>query len=84
MQPLTFDMTAFEVVPTKRKADPEFEMKKLLIPEFLSFVPINEMQLKIRMWDGGYRTAQSWMELLSECKQAKNPAACFGAKTKLR
>ncbi len=82
MQSLTFDSFELTVNVSKRKVDPEYEQKKLLVPEFLSFVPINEMQLKIRMWDGGYRTAQSWHELLGEMKQAKNPAACFGGKTK--
>lgn len=88
MQKLEFTLP---VITSKRVADPEFEKKKLLIPEFLNLInkdvkppykPLTEMQLKCRMVDAGYKTAQSWYELLADMKQAKSPGACWGSKTK--
>jgi hypothetical protein len=90
MMTLQLDITQY-TSKSKRVPDREYEEKKLLIPEFLQLInrdikqpykPLTEMQLKIRMWDAGYTTAQSWYELLAEMKQAKSPGACWGANTK--
>ena len=86
MQVLCFDQFTFQEVKT-RKLDVEYEQKKLIEPELLALANSGTNQWSLigfrgRLWDAGYRTAQSWHELLGEMKQAKNPAACFGGKTK--
>lgn len=85
---LSFDTIQLES-KSKRKPDSEYEKKKLLIPEFLALIntnpkykPYDELRFKIRMMDAGYKTAQSWMELLAEMKQSKNPGGYWGNKMK--
>ena len=90
MMQLTFDLAQFEQ-KSKRKPEPTYEQKKLLIPEFLTLInsqvkkpykPITEMQFKIRMNDAGYVTVESWYTLLAELKQSSKPGALWGFKMK--
>lgn len=88
MQKLEFTLP---VVTSKRAPDRDYEEKKLLIPEFLNLInrdvkkpykPLTEMQLKCRMMDAGYRSAQSWYELLALMKQSSKPGALWGYEMK--
>jgi hypothetical protein len=86
----TLDMSRFEM-KSKRKPDAVYEQKRLMLPEFLTLInsqvkkpykPLTEMQLKCRMMDAGYRTAQSWYDLLALLKQSSKPGALWGYEMK--
>ncbi len=90
MQKLEYALPTITVT-SKRTPDPEFEQKKLLITEFINLInkdvkppykPLTEMQLKCRMMDAGYRTAQSWYDLLALLKQSSKPGALWGYEMK--
>lgn len=91
MNTLDFTKLSFIEKSSNRNICSDYEEKKLLIPQFLHLInkdvkppykPLTEMQLKCRMMDAGYRSAQSWYELLALMKQSSKPGALWGYEMK--
>lgn len=93
MQGLDFAGYAELVAKPSRKVDPLFEQKRLIESEMLQLInatvkapykPLQPVLFRIKMVDAGYKTVESWYQLLSEMKQSKNPGATFGWKVKIK